>query len=158
MSVPNPPPVGTAPSPAPTTQDTENFDARADAFHQFFPNWLNNLFPAVLDWIRLRASEVQLNSNAAVSASIAATAAANNPAVKNAAANAAAAQASAAQAQVFASQAQATNPDSPIRINPTRVRENFALPSGYNGSSDGPITIDDGVTVTVSHGANWSIH
>jgi hypothetical protein len=52
----------------------------------------------------------------------------------------------------------ATNPDSPIRINPTRVAANFTLPTGYNGASAGPISIDDGVTVTISNGATWSIH
>jgi hypothetical protein len=64
----------------------------------------------------------------------------------------------ATQAQVYASQAQATNPDSPIRINPTRVMADFTLATGYNGASAGPISIDDGVTVTISNGATWSIH
>jgi hypothetical protein len=35
---------------------------------------------------------------------------------------------------------------------------NFTLPTGYNGASAGPISIDDGVTVTISNGATWSIH
>ena len=84
MSVPNPPEVGTAPSPAPTTQDTENFDARADAFHAFFPNWLNVLFPAVLQWIKDRANDVYGWATAAytsaTSAAASATAAAANAA------------------------------------------------------------------------------
>lgn len=158
MSVPNPPPVGTAPSPAPTTQDTANFDARADAFHAFFPNWLNNLFPAVLEWIRQRANEVEVWSLNAQAASNNVTALANSAAVQNAAANAAAAQAAATAAGVYAAQAQATNPDSPIRINPTRITSNFTLATGYNGASAGPIAIDPGVTVTLSPGSTWSIH
>lgn len=69
-----------------------------------------------------------------------------------------AAKAFAASAAQYASQAQATNPDSPIRINPTRIKADFTLPTGYNGASAGPISIDDGVTVVISDGATWSIH
>jgi hypothetical protein len=158
MSVPNPPPVGTAPSPAPTSQDPANFDTRADAFHAFFPNWLNSLFPAVLEWILARASDVYTWSVNAQAASANVSALVNSPAVQNAAVNAAAAQLAATQAQTYASQAQATNPDSPIRINPSRVTANFTLPAGYNGASAGPIAIDDGATVVIGDGATWTVH
>jgi hypothetical protein len=158
MTVPAPPTTGTAPTPAPSTLDPTNFDARCDSFHQFFPNWLNNLFPAVLEWIRLRANEVETWSLNAQTASNNVTNLANSAAVQNAAANAAAAQAAATAAGVYAAQAQATNPDSPIRINPTRITSNFTLGTGYNGASAGPIAIDPGATVTLSHGSTWSIH
>jgi uncharacterized protein (DUF2147 family) len=113
--------------------------------------------PSVLEWIRLRANEVFGWANSASAASANVTALVNSPAVQNAAANATAAQLAATQAQVYASQAQATNPDTPIRLNPSRVSANFTVPAGYNAISAGPITIDDGVTVTVSNFSNWSI-
>ena len=72
--------------------------------------------------------------------------------------NAAAAAAAAAAAQTYASQAQATNPDSPIRLNPRRIAANFTVPTGYNAASTGPITVADGVAVTVATGASWSVH
>jgi hypothetical protein len=81
MSVPNYPEVGTAPSPAPTSTDPASFDARADAFHSFFPNWLNVLFPAVLLWIKDRANGVLDAANAAASSAQAATASAAQAAI-----------------------------------------------------------------------------
>lgn len=158
MTIPTPPTIGTAPSPAPTTTDPANFDARADAFHGFFPNWLNVLFPAVIEWVRARASDVYTWSINAQAASANVTALVNSSAIQNAATNATAAQLAATQAQAYASQAQATNPDSPIRINPTRITASFALATGYNGASAGPITIDPGATVTLQPGSTWSIH
>ena len=157
MSVPAPPTTGTAPSPAPTTTDTANFDARADAFHLFFPNWLNSLLPAVLEWIRARASDVYTWSINAQAASNNVTALVNSPAVQNAAANASAAQLAATQAQGYATQAQAVSPDSPVRLNARRVSATLVIPTGYNAHSAGPISIDDGVTVTVAQHATWSI-
>lgn len=73
-------------------------------------------------------------------------------------ANAAAAAASALAALGYASTAQATNPDSPIRLNPRKITANFAIASGYNAASVGPIAIAEGVTVTVGDNATWSIH
>lgn len=157
-TIPEFPDQGAAPSPAPSTLDTDNFDTRADAFHAFFPNWLNVKFPAALAWIKARANEIFANTEAATAAAQQVAAIANSAAVQNAAANAAAAQQAAQQAQAFAAQAQATNPDSPIRLNPKTITNNLTVPAGYNASSAGPITIADGVNVTVSPGANWSIH
>jgi hypothetical protein len=157
MSVPAPPTTGTAPSPAPTTTDTANFDARADAFHSFFPNWLNSLFPAVLEWIRARANEVYAWSLNTQAASNNVTALVNSPAVQNAAANAAAAQAAALAAQGYATQAQAVSPDSPVRLNTRRVSATLAIPTSYNAHSAGPISIDDGVAVTIAQHSTWSI-
>jgi hypothetical protein len=158
MTVPAPPSMTSAPSPAPTREDPVNFRPRADAYHSWLVPWVNTQLPAVLDWIRARANEVYSWSVNTQAASVNVTALVNTAAVQNAAANAATAQAAATAAAQYASQAQATNPDSPIRINPTRVMANFALATGYNGASAGPISIGDGVTVTISNGATWSIH
>lgn len=158
MSVPNPPTITPCPSPAPSTSDTTNFDARADQYHAWLPNFVNVQLAAVIEWIRLRATEMLVNSTAATAAATAATAAANSAAVQNAAANAAAAQAAATAAEQYAAQAQATNPDSPIRLNPKTITNNLTIPAAYNASSAGPITIADGITVTVSNHSTWSIH
>jgi hypothetical protein len=45
----------------------------------------------------------------------------------------------------------------PIKLNGQLISSNYTIPVGYNGISAGPITIDDGVTVTVSDGSAWSI-
>jgi hypothetical protein len=39
--------------------------------------------------------------------------------------------------------------------NPTTIAASFTIPSGWNNVSVGPITINSGVTVTVS--GDWSI-
>jgi peptidoglycan hydrolase CwlO-like protein len=91
--------------------------------------------------VGLAEDQVTLASNHAGAASASAQAAAN----------------SAAQAAIYASQAQATNPDSPIRLNPSTITADFTVAGGYNATSTGPITIADGVTVTVSDNATWSI-
>ena len=79
-------------------------------------------------------------------------------AAQSPATNAAAAAASALAAAAYASTAQATNPDSPIRINPRKITADFTIASTYNAASVGPISISEGVTVTVSDNATWSIH
>ena len=45
----------------------------------------------------------------------------------------------------------------PIQLNGQTISADYTIPSGYNGVSAGPITIADGVTVTVSNGSEWSI-
>jgi len=45
----------------------------------------------------------------------------------------------------------------PIYLNGQTVAVDFTIPSGYNGMSAGPITISNGVTVTVTSGSEWSI-
>jgi hypothetical protein len=124
---------------------------------------------AALPTFVTEANALQADVNAKqVAAAVSAAAAASDRIVTQAAAaavnvtnpvaNAAAAAASAASAAAFASTAQATNPDSPIRINPREITTNFTLASNYNAASVGPITVSDGVTVTVSDNATWSIH
>lgn len=70
---------------------------------------------------------------------------------------AAAAAASAIAAAAYASAAQATNPDSPIRQNPRQITANFTVAAAYNAQSTGPITIQEGVTVTISDNATYAI-
>ena len=48
-------------------------------------------------------------------------------------------------------------PDSPIRLNPREITANFTVGSDYNATSTGPITIQDGVTVTVANNATYTI-
>jgi hypothetical protein len=45
----------------------------------------------------------------------------------------------------------------PIWLNGQTISSDYTIPTGYNGMSAGPITIADGVTVTVSNGSEWSI-
>jgi hypothetical protein len=44
-----------------------------------------------------------------------------------------------------------------IRINANQITENVAITTGYNGSSAGPITVANNVTVTVANNSVWTI-
>lgn len=44
-----------------------------------------------------------------------------------------------------------------IFYNNQTIAENLTIASGTNGLSAGPITVDNGVTVTVSNGSTWSV-
>lgn len=44
-----------------------------------------------------------------------------------------------------------------IKMNIQTISANYTMPAGYNGMSAGPITIADGVTVTIPAGSSWSI-
>ncbi len=140
----------------PTRQDPDNFSTRAD---QFF-----SALPAFATEANALATEVNANKNITVQASNqayadrvltqAAAAAVTN---QQPSANAARAEQAAALAQTYASQAQATNPDSPIRLNPRHVTVDFTVPGNYNAGSTGPLYISEGATVTVQNFATWSI-
>ncbi len=155
MTTPAPPSL-TAPPTPPSRSDPSNFAARGDAFMSWFPTAWSQM-TAALQWVYDRTNEVFANSLAATQAASTASAAANSTAVLNAASNAAAAELAATQAQVYAAQAQATNPDAPVRLNPKKISANFTVPQSYNAASTGPITIEDGVTVTISDHSTWSI-
>jgi len=45
----------------------------------------------------------------------------------------------------------------PIQLNGQTVSADYTIPSGYNGVSAGPVTIADGVTVTVADGSAWAV-
>lgn len=98
------------------------------------------------------------SANAAASDRTTAAAAAAAVAAQSPVTNAAAAAASAAAAAISATLAQATNPDSPIRLNPREITANVSIGSDYNAASVGPIAINEGITVTVNNNATWSIH
>jgi hypothetical protein len=155
MTTPAPPTQVLPPTP-PQSTDTLNFDARADAFVAWFPTaWA--YLTAFGAWMTARANEVQANSTAATQAAATSAAVAASPAVQNAAANASAAQLAAMQAQAYATQAQAVSPDSPVRLNTRRITATLAIATGYNAHSVGPISIDDGVAVTIAQHSTWSI-
>jgi hypothetical protein len=44
-----------------------------------------------------------------------------------------------------------------VRINSNVLSENVAIPTGYNASSAGPLTIADGKTVTIANSSTWTI-
>lgn len=44
-----------------------------------------------------------------------------------------------------------------IKLNPQIISANYSIPAGNNGMSAGPITISDGVVVTIPSGSAWSI-
>jgi hypothetical protein len=47
--------------------------------------------------------------------------------------------------------------DSGFWLNKQLIEENQTIPTGYNATSAGPITIDHGVEVTVADGSRWVI-
>lgn len=156
MTIPAAPAL-TNPGAPPTRSDPATFAARGDAFLSWFPTAWTNLVDS-MTWMRARVQEVFDSANAAQSDRIAAQSAAAAVAAQSPVVNAAAAAASALAAQGYATLAQATNPDSPVRLNPRRITANLAIASDYNAASAGPIAVSDGVTVTVGNNATWSIH
>ncbi len=155
MTIPTQPSITSPPTP-PSRADSVTFATRGDAFLGWFPTAWTDL-TAAMAWMIARTQEVFDWSSAAQSDRILAQTAAAAVAAANPAANAAAAAASAAAAAGYASTALATNPDSPVRFNPRRIAADLTVPSTYNAASTGPIQVSDGVTVTISDNATWSI-
>lgn len=156
MTIPAAPTLATTPQP-PSRADPQNFASRMDAFLAWIPSFVVFL-QAALVWILSRCQEVSDQSAATQSDRALCQTAQAAITAQSPISSAAAAAASAGAAAVYAAQAQATNPDSPIRLNPRRITANFAIPGDSNAASVGPITVADGVTVTVSDNATWSIH
>lgn len=52
---------------------------------------------------------------------------------------------------------QAFTPETPIYENLQTITANYAITTGSNAMSAGPITIADGVTVTVPDGCTWTV-
>lgn len=86
MTIPPVPDVGTAPGPAPSTQDTINFDDRADALLGWLPGWVNVKLPLVLQWIKDRLADTAESRDAAAASLASMQALANSPGIRNAAA------------------------------------------------------------------------
>ena len=70
-----------------------------------------------------------------------------------------AAQAAATAAQAAWTAALAANPDlNPAwRANPSTIADDVTLAAGYNAVGAGPITIGEGVTVTLADTSHWNI-
>lgn len=157
MTITAAPSLTAPPTPAPTRTDSVNFAARSDAYHTWrITNHTEEV--AALAWTYATAVEVFGLASAAQADRILTQAAAVAVAAQSPVTNAAAAAASAAAAAASASTAQATNPDSPIRLNPRKITADFTVASTYNAASVGPITISEGIIVTVGDNATWSIH
>ncbi len=44
-----------------------------------------------------------------------------------------------------------------IAMNPSTMTADLTIPAGYNAYSAGPLTIGEGINVTVTDGGNWSV-
>jgi hypothetical protein len=44
-----------------------------------------------------------------------------------------------------------------MTLNLKTINTNYTIPSGYNGVTAGPVTIADGVVVTIPDGSSWSV-
>jgi len=141
----------------PTRSDPATFAARGDAFMTALPTFATEANVLQTD-VNAKQAAAAVSANAAQADRILCDAAAAAVAAQSPVTNAAAAAASALAAAAYASTAQATNPDSPIRLNPRKITADFTVASTYNAASVGPITISEGITVTVSDNATWSIH
>ena len=141
----------------PTRSDPATFAARGDAFMTALPTFATEANVLQTD-VNAKQAAAAVSANAAQADRILCDAAAAAVAAQSPVTNAAAAAASAVLAAAYASTAQATNPDSPIRLNPRKITADFTVASTYNAASVGPITISEGITVTVSDNATWSIH
>lgn len=140
----------TALPPAPSTADSANFADEGDALL------------AALDGLVSEANALEVNVNAkellATAAGVLAQAALN-AGLADAAANATAAAAARVAAEAAWTAALAANPDlnPSVRMNPTTLLSDVTVPSGYNAYSAGPLTIGDGVEVTLADNSQWSV-
>jgi hypothetical protein len=44
-----------------------------------------------------------------------------------------------------------------IRLNPVTIASSISVPTGMNGSTAGPVTVNAGVTVDVASGSTWTV-
>jgi hypothetical protein len=58
-------------------------------------------------------------------------------------------------ANVSGAQLVATNG---IVVNSATVTADYTIQTGFNAQSAGPITVADGITVTISDGSNWVVN
>ena len=77
MTVPAPPTLTPAPSPAPTRADPANFNVRADAYHSWLVPHVNTELPSLITWMSARSNEIADAVDDAESAATAAVGAAN---------------------------------------------------------------------------------
>ena len=143
---------------SPDRSDRATFTARSIALDNWRKNQNVPEMGTVLANVYANALEAYNNALAVQADRILVQAGAAAVAAQSPVTNAAAAAAAALAAQSYATLAQATNPDAPVRLNPRRITTELNIASGYNAASVGPIVIAEGVTVTVSDNATWSIH
>lgn len=145
----------------PSRLDPANFRERADDFFGALPGFVAQLNALAGELNTTAASTVAkvdlaLLSGLATAATNAATAL-----VKAAEAVAAASVAVDAktQAQAAWTAALAANPDldPPVRMNPSVVRADLAVPAGYNAYAAGPLEVAEGVIIDVADGGGLSI-
>lgn len=148
-------PITALPTP-PTRSDPATFAARGDAFMTALPAFATEANALATE---VNTKQIQAAASAAAAQADRLLCAAAQAAVttQSPVANAAAAAASAASSATYASLAQATNPDSPVRLNPRNITANLTIASGYNADSVGPIRVADGVSVVVGDNATWCV-
>jgi hypothetical protein len=49
------------------------------------------------------------------------------------------------------------NPNVPIYENLKTITQNYSITTGTNALSAGPVTIDNGVTISIPDGSTWTI-
>ena len=59
--------------------------------------------------------------------------------------------------QQFTSGGGSATADNGIFVNANTVSTSYTIASGYNGLSAGPVTVNSGVTVTISSGSVWTV-
>jgi hypothetical protein len=145
----------------PSRDDPTHFRTRADAFLTALPTF-GTQANALAAAVNANRVTVEAQVGAAMLAGLG-NAASNAATCTTKAAEAKADAASAAAAKVGAeaawSAALAANPDlNPWgRMNPSTLLDNFTLAAGYNAVSAGPLTIGEGVDITLADHSNWTI-
>ena len=141
----------TALPPAPNTANPTNFAVLADAL---LAQLVNMTVPEMNAAIIDITAKWSLVTSAAVVAQ-----AALNAGLANAAANAITASTAASLAQAAWAAALAAYPgiNPPAQMNPSTITADLTLPADYSSYSAGPLTIAEGINVTLNDFSEWSI-
>lgn len=149
------------PTPPSRANSPSDFSTKADAFIAALPVFVTetNAVQADLNAKKAAFDVDYANAMAAGLANAATNAATATTKAAQAASSASAAQISATAADAAWAAALASNPDlDPVfRMNPTTIKADTTLPTGYNAYSAGPLVIGEGVSVTLEEHANWTI-
>jgi len=146
MTIATPPSISPVPHPPPIRSDRTTYSGRVDAF----VTWLSG---AVSEFANV-AANVYANAQSALASALTAQGHATS-----AGDSAGLAVLYATTAKTVAEQVTALDPSwSPaVRLNPSTINTALVVPSGYNAASAGPLTIGEGVEVTLNDNSNWSI-
>ena len=141
----------TALPPAPSTSDPTNFSSKGDAL-------LSGLVNTFVGEMNAAITNINAKESLATAAGVLAQAALN-AGLADAAANATAAADAQEGAEAAWTAALAANPDlnPAVRMNPHTLAADLTIPTGYNAYSAGPLTIGEGVEVTLADNSNWTI-